>query len=181
MKNIKKQKKKPMYSIINNVFYLLRDIYGENKLLFLFILTEAVCGIMIPLFGIYLPKIAVDLITQKAEMQRILMTLGLFTVVMTVIVVLCNVSSTAKYMHYNNLRWFYMQKLLFKSFDCDYSSVENAGGQIRYQKAKNALDMGDNSATSRMVVSMVAIFSLSISFILYSGIISTLNPLIKRP
>ena len=175
---IKKEKEKQGYSTIRNVFYLLKDIYGENKILFLFIITEAVCGIITPLFGIYLPKFAVELVTQKADTRQILFTLGLFTAIMMVAVVLQNVSSNAKYMHYNNLRWFYLRKLLFKSLDCDYSNIESSGGLIRYQKARNALDQGDQSATSYMVLSIIAIFSSSISFILYSGIISALNPLI---
>ena len=177
-KKIKKKKEKQLHSVLNNVFYLLKDIYKIKKLLFALMVIEVLCAIVTPMFGIYLPKIAVDLVTQKADVQKIFMTLGLFVLVMFVVDIIKNVAGLSKYAHSNNLRNYYFRKLTMKSFTCDYKNIESADGRTRYQKAKACFDGGDNSGSSVMIWAMISIFTSAICFILYSSVLSFLNPLI---
>ena len=80
---MKKKKDKPKYSVLQNVGFLLKDIARDYKLLLLFLVVEAFFGIITPVLGIYLPKLAVELVTESANTQRILLTLGVFVVVLT--------------------------------------------------------------------------------------------------
>lgn len=175
---MKKKKDKPKYSVLQNVGFLLKDIARDYKLLLLFLVVEAFFGIITPVLGIYLPKLAVELVTESANTQRILLTLGVFVVVLTGTITLQSTAGRAKYMHYNDMRAYYMRKLFFKTLDCDYMQIESAAGQTRYQKARRTLDAGDWSGTSLMITSMLLIFTGTLSLILYSGVIAALNPLI---
>jgi len=65
-----------------------------------------------------------------------------------------------------------------KSFTCDYKNIESADGRTRYEKAKQCFNSGDWSGSSRMISSMLSIFISAISLILYSSVLSFLNPLI---
>jgi len=181
MKNKKvkrKKKEKQLHSVLNNVFYLLKDIYASTKILFILMLIEVVCAIFTPLFGIYLPKIAVDLVTQQANVQKVFMTLGLFVLAMMAVNILQSVSGISKYAYSNNMRNYYFRKLSMKSFTCDYKNIESADGRTRYEKAKQCFNGGDWSGSSRMIDCMLSIFTSAVSFILYSSVLSLLNPLI---
>ena len=175
---MKKIKEKPRYSVWANVGFLLKDMVRHYKLLVILLAVEALCGIITPIFGIYLPKLAIELVTERADVHRVLYTLGAFFIVLTVNRALQNAMARAKYMHYNDMRFYYEQKLFFKTLDCDYMQIESAQGQTRYQKARRSLEAGDWSGTSRMITSMLSIFTATISFLLFSGVIALLNPLI---
>ena len=56
--------------------------------------------------------------------------------------------------------------------------VERAEGQAWFARAQMTLLNGDWSCTSRMVVALMTIATSTLSFLLYSGILATLNPLI---
>ena len=181
MENIKKKKskkEKQLHSVLNNVFYLLKDIYASARILFILMLIEVLCAIVMPVFSIYLPKVAVDLVTQSAGVQRVFMTLGLFVLVMLSIDILKNVAGTSKYAHSNNMRNYYFRKIQMKSFTCDYKNIESADGRTRYQKANACFNSGDWSGSSRMISCMLSIFTSAVSFALYSSVLSFLNPLI---
>ncbi|MCL2772330.1 MAG: ABC transporter ATP-binding protein/permease [Oscillospiraceae bacterium] len=173
-----KKKEKQLHSVLNNVFYLLKDIYSSAKILFVLMLIEVVCAIFTPMFGIYLPKFAVDLVTQQANTQKVFITLGLFVLVMMAVNILQSVSSVSKYAHSNNMRNYYFRKINMKSFTCDYKNIESADGRTRYQKANACFYNGDGSGSSVMIGAMLSIFTSAVSFVLYSTVLSFLNPLI---
>ena len=177
-KKNKKKKEKQLHSVLNNIFYLLKDIYASTKILFVLMLIEVVCAIFTPVFGIYLPKIAVDLVTQQANTQKVFMTLGLFVLVMLAVDVVQNVAGWSKYSHSNNMRRYYLRKISMKALTCDYKNIESADGRTRLQKAINCFQWGDGSGSSVMIRAMLSIFTSVVSFILYSTVLSFLNPII---
>lgn len=172
---MKEKKKKPKYSIISNIMFLLKDMVKAHPLLIAFILLQAVLSVVSPLFGIYLPKITVDLVTASADPIKIIYTLSGFGLLMAVSMALSSMSANGKYMMYNDMRTYYQIKLFLQSLNCDYIYVESAVGQTKYERALSTLRAGDWSGTSRMTVAMIDIFINVMCFIIYSGIISTLN------
>ena len=64
------------YNAFQNMLFLLRDIKRGYKLLLLFLILEMAAGSVLPLFGLYLPKIAVDLVTEQAAAVRAITVLG---------------------------------------------------------------------------------------------------------
>jgi len=178
-KKNEKRKEKPKYSVLNNAAYLLKDIYKCSKILFALLFVEMICSIISPMFWIYLPKIAVDLVSGRADVQKIIITLGIFALAMVAINITQNFCSCTKYVYKNNMRFeCYFKKILEKSLNCDYVNLESAEGQIRRQKAMNCFQMGDGSGSTVMIEMMIGIVSSAICFGLYSSLISLLNPLI---
>lgn len=175
---MKKNKEKPLHSVTNNVLYLLKDIKSSHKLLIYMLVIEGICSIITPVFGIYLPKLVIELLTQDSSIEKILLTLGVFTLFITGITALQSMSANGKYMEYNDMRFFYQRRLFLSTLDCDYPHIESSKGQTAYQKAFSSLSKGDWSGTSKMITAMVTIFISFFSFIIYSSIISLLNPLI---
>ncbi|GHV12801.1 ABC transporter ATP-binding protein [Clostridia bacterium] len=179
MKKDKTKKQKPKYSIISNMLYLLKDIFIYSKLYFVLLLTEMVCASVSPMLGLYMPKFAIDLVENKADVTQIIATLGLLVLAMTTVGIIQSFCGNGGYVYKNNLRaMVYFKKILSKSLDCDYRNLESAEGQIRRQKALRCFYGGDGSSTTRLIDELVGIFSSVICFILYSGLLSLMNPLI---
>jgi len=166
------------YSIANNAAFLLRDIWREKRPLFYVLALEIALGSVLPLFGLYLPKIAVDLVVEGATVSRVIYTLGGVAALYILLSTVFTTASRGKYMHYNAMRGFYQRKMFMKTLDCDYDQIESERGQTRYSKAKMSVDRGDWSGTSTIITSGLAIVTGTASFLLYSGVIAQLNPLL---
>ncbi|MGL4736753.1 MAG: ABC transporter ATP-binding protein [Cellulosilyticaceae bacterium] len=175
---MKRKKDKGQYTLINNITFLMRDIWKENKFLFVLLIVEGVFCSIVPFLGIYLPKIALELVVREAAVQSIVVVLGGFIVGLTVVMCIGSTARGAKYMHYNGFRMQYMRKIFYKTLSCPYECVESAAGQTNYQKAMNSVSVGDWSGVSRMITSVMAWISSIVSFVLYSAVIVTLNPII---
>ena len=157
---------------------MLRDIYREKRLLFAVLLAEAALGSFLPLFGLYIPKMAVDLAAAGAPAARATFVLGGAAAAFVAASTAHATASRGKYLHYNAMRTFYQEKMFFKLLECDYDKIESEKGQTRYSKARICVDRGDWSGPSRIVTSGMSIVTGTVSFLLYSGVIARLNPLL---
>lgn len=164
------------YHVFQNVLFLLKDIKKEYPLLLLFIFMQMILSVVSPVFGIYIPKIALDLVAQQADYGRIFLVLGVFGLVMALSMALSGMAGEGKYMLYNDMRTYYQKEILLQSLSCDYKNVESKEGQAKYQKAMATLSAGDWSGTSVMLVSAINIVVSTLCFIIYSGIVSALSP-----
>jgi hypothetical protein len=172
------EKNRPLHSVWGNVWYLLCEIARADRLLLALLVVQAVCGVLSPLLGIYLPKLAVELVTRRADMREILGGLGGFTALLGAVVALRQYAEGAKYMRYNDLRGLYMRRLFVKTLDCDYMQIESPEGQTLYQRAIRSLIKGDWSCISRTVTGTLALFISAASFFALSGVLAALHPLI---
>lgn len=165
------------YSVFRNVLFLLKDIKKEYPLLLFLIFMQMVLSVVSPVFGIYIPKLALDLVLEGADGGRIFLVLGGFGLIMAFSMGLSGLADEGKYMMYNDMRRYYQTKLLFQSLSCDYRHVESREGQGKYQKAMSTLQSGDWSGTSRMLVATIDMVVNTLCFVIYSGIVCALSPL----
>ncbi len=144
-------------------------------LMILFLVLQITLSVVSPVLSIYIPKISLDLVTGGASTVRVLSTLGGLGLIMAFSMALFGMAGNGKYMLVNSMRRFYHQKLFLKSLDCDYHYVESAAGQTKYTRAVSTIRAGDWSGTSKLTVAAVDITVAVASFLIYTGIISSLN------
>ena len=144
-------------------------------LMILFLVLQITLSVVSPVLSIYIPKISLDLVTGGASTARVLSTLGGLGLIMAFSMALFGMAGNGKYMLVNSMRRFYHQKLFLKSLDCDYHYVESAAGQTKYTRAVSTIRAGDWSGTSKLTVAAVDITVAVASFLIYTGIISSLN------
>ena len=101
---MKKIREKPVYSAFENVLYLLKDNWANDKVLLLYMLLESLFGVAAPFLTIWLPKLVVDGLQNHAAPGRILLTIGGFTLVLMAAYFMSQYNGSAKYWHYNFLR-----------------------------------------------------------------------------
>ncbi|MEG1621204.1 MAG: ABC transporter ATP-binding protein [Oscillospiraceae bacterium] len=177
MKN-KKSSPKQLHNVFSNMVYVLKEAYEYKPIILFFIFAEIICSSIIPIGGIYLPKIAIELVQNNAELLEIIMKLGAFTVTLLIVYLIYNCCSHGKYMYQNNLRSIIDKKIFMKSITCDYNIMESSQGQTRKFKAIQCLESGDWCGTSKMFTSISSLSINLICFVAYSTVISFLNPLI---
>lgn len=172
------KKEKLQYHVYQNIIFLLKGIKDEHPVLIVLITVQIILSVISPVFGIYIPKIALDLVVNKASVSEIFTVLGTIGIIMALSMGLSGMANQGKYMLYNDMRRFYQTKLFLQWLSCDYENIESEEGQTKYQRALTTLWGGDMSGTSVMVVSTIDIAVNLLCFVIYSGIMSSLSPLI---
>lgn len=170
-----KGKRKGGYLAIENIVFLLKDIRRAEPLLFVFIVVQCVFSVLGPVFGIYFPKVAVELAGQKAGLSEIVMRLGGLGACMAIAMALSNMASQGKYIMLNNMRTYYYKKLFITSLHCDYALIESVEGQRKFTRAETAADAGDGSGIMVMCEALISTFVNVAGFLICSAIISRLN------
>ena len=175
-----RQNRSGAHSIGSNIAYLLKNIARRYPALLFMMAVEIAAGVAAPAFGIYLPKLAADLALGETAFApaRAALWMGGFALAMAAVYGARDIAGRGKYMQYNALRQDFAREVYYKSLECDFPVVERAEGQAWFARAQMTLLNGDWSCTSRMVVAIMEITTGTLSFLLYSGILSTLNPLI---
>ncbi len=163
------------YSIFSDILYFIRLFRKHEPMVLVFSGMEIILGALVPLLGIWLPKITVELVVQGATVPRAAAVLGSFTLLMVAVNMTSTISTGGKYHLYNMQRANQIGMLFLKSLRIPYSYTESGDKKKLYWKAYNSLDMGDWSASSRMVAGTVGIAVSILSFVLYSTVIGTLS------
>ena len=171
----KQKQPKPKYNTLQNIAFLLRDMASAYPLLIFFLILEAILAVLSPILSLYVPKLALDLVTREAPLREALWQLGGLGLLMTLAMALSSMAGHGKYIMYNSMRRFYIYKLFLQFLDCDYQHVETPDGRAKYDRAQRVLWNGDGSGTSQMTVATLDIFIAIASFFLYSAILSGLN------
>ena len=65
------KKEKPIYSILNNIIFLLKDMWRTYPLLVFYLVLQIIFSVISPVLTMLLPKITLDLVLAKAEAGRI--------------------------------------------------------------------------------------------------------------
>ena len=175
---MKPQKEKPVYNVLQNISFLLGQIRLGHPSLLVFLALELVFSVVSPVFGIYLPKIAVDLAQSQAGLEQILVSLGGFGLLTALCMGISSSVARGQYMLYNDMRAYFQLRLLYQSLSCDYRVIESEAGQTKYQRAWNSVYFGDFSGTSVMLVACRDIAVNILCFFLYSGILASFSPLL---
>jgi ATP-binding cassette subfamily B protein len=166
--------KNKSYNIAQNIIHVLGMVYKHYKIVFLFILLEMLCNGLLPLFGLYLPKLAVELVLDHRDLEHTLLTLGGFATVYVLLQCTNSVASQGKFPFQNAMRHVYTELCFYKTFECDYTLMESSGGQTWYEKACSMVE-GGQSATTQILNSVATLISGFISFGFIFGIISHLS------
>ena len=163
------------YSIVSDIIYYIRYYKKYEPAVLIMSGIEIILGAVVPLFGIYLPKISVDLVVQGVTVPRAVFVLGMFTLMMVAVRMTAAIASSGKYHLYNAQRSQQMGLLFLKSLRIPYPYVEAGEMKQLFWKACQTMEMGDWSPSSRMVTGTVGMIENILCFALYSTVIGTLN------
>lgn len=171
------EKSKPKYSTIQNSIYLVKNIWKWDKTLFLLCFLQIPATVIIPLLGIYMPKIVIDSATNHISVSKLMLNVSIPVIGIIALNLLLNICSSITNFRGVSYRLKYMQMIADKTMDTDYENIDSPAGQEKFMKANMSVD-SNSSATEAILKVYVQLFSNIIGFILYAGIISAINPAI---
>ena len=163
------------HSITANIIHFLSFAWQHYKLVFVFFAAQIIFGAVLPLFGLYLPRLAVDLVINNRGLAETMTILGVFAGAYVLVQLLDTFCSNARYPFQNIIRNVYHQGLFLKAMECDYAIMETSKGQTWYQKARNSILNGDWSVTYQMINPAQGLISGIVSFAFLIGILSMLS------
>lgn len=165
------------YSTIENSIYILKNVWKWDKILFLLGFLQIPATVIIPLLGIYLPKIVIDSATNHVSVSRLMMNVSIPVIGIIALNVLLNASSSITNLRAISVRMAYMNQTADKTMDMDFENFESPSGQEKFTKA-NMTTNTNTSATEAIIKVFIELSSNIIGFILYAGIISSIHPAI---
>lgn len=163
------------YSILSDILFFADYFKREEPMVLFFSVIEILLKAAVPLFGIWLPKLAIDLVEKEAGITQAAFVLGGFVLCMIVFNGASQAVQGAKYHLYNEQRTNVLGMLFLKSLRIRYADVE--AGEIKkvYMKARGSTTGGDWSALSSTVQGTTDLCVNLLSFALYSTVIGFLN------
>ena len=162
-------------TITSDIRFYIRYYKKYEPFVLVFCGIEIILGALLPLFMIYLPKIAIDLVEQKAPVGHSLLVLGGFG---TLSMLVCGVKKSVeagKYNLYNTQRTNLMGMFFLKSLRLGYADQESGEIKKLYWKVYDAIWGGDWCSVSLMVNGTVNLCVNALSFLLYSTVLAYLS------
>lgn len=163
------------HSIPSNILFWLKIYWKWEPGVVLLAALELILGALVPLVGIYLPKLVLDMLAGHVTAAVLIRTLGLWGLLAAA---LYGVSGglRGKYYVQNSVRSYLMPELFLKSLRVSYEIPESEWGKKAYQEALGVASGGDWSASTRTFDGTLAILQNILCFALYSTVLGVLNP-----
>lgn len=165
--------------LLRNIRFICRHYFRSTRSIFIYLLLSVAAMLLIPLSGVYLPRVVVQAVTEDWEFNR----LALYVVALTAGIALLNVLSTISSMKYSEKashgRMEMMLTLDEVMMSSKYHLVEDPAWQIKIEEAGNAIfSDGRSSGIAGMVhtlrdfvVNMAGIFT-------FAAILGILHPMV---
>lgn len=180
-KNKSKERKKEMnknktkrYGVISDILWTFGLIKKYSPLALFLAVVEIIMRVLLPFLSIILSKAAVDIVTGDTGMN-----LNIFILLLFVYIVVKAASAGTdggKYIPCNDMRFLLLSEIFLKSQKVAYQCGEGGENKKIYNKAVDTLgNEGDIGATSNLINRTVSIIINILCFVLYSGVIGSLN------
>lgn len=176
MSDVTIKKEKPKYKLLENIVYLVKNMWKWDKGLFGFFVMQIPLLVLGPLLSIYLPKILIDSIVESVGVTRLLINIGIPIAGIMIVATISTGSGFKALFSGINYRFRYIQLQIDKFTDTDYENIDGPKGQERIMKAIMATQ-NNQSGTEAIVKTFVELVSNIVGLILYGGIIFTIHPL----
>jgi len=168
------KKKKPQYSLLNNLAYIL-GLMWEDKVQTVIVFLRGPVLVLTSLLSIYLSREAVAAVTQNQAPETILLKLGLISLLLTLLI------AVQKHFEFN-LSYFMvhfddrLQKMILeKCVAADYENIESPDGLTRADKATESIGSSDRGA--RQIANVLSSMTANIiGIITYAGLLLALSP-----
>jgi ABC-type multidrug transport system fused ATPase/permease subunit len=156
---------------------MLKNLWNWNKKLFCTMLLRIPTMVLLPLLGVYLPKLILSEVENKAAVSHflfVIVTLTLLLIIFTVIE-----KRTAAIIRWGSAdyRIYYLNKLLFKMCDTDYECLEDVDFKDKYQKFKRD-NMSEWGVVDKVIPSLQQFASNFLGFTLFAAMLTKVSPLL---
>ena len=172
----KKQKKeRPMYSVLQNAGYVIRDNWKWKPSLITVALLFIPLNVVVPLLIALVPKVIIDVIESGGGMERLLWVVPFLVAGMILIYIAERV--TKLYVEDSGVRSMFRYQVAMdvKTMELDYEWMASNKGKTQREKA---VKMVQESGASYMYGTMVLLACNALGLVSYASVLAMLDPII---
>ena len=126
------------HGMINNLIYVLRTTRKLNSRFLFLLIVGSVARALYTLVGIYLPKIALELVEKQYTIDKVIITMAIVGIIILTISAINTYSETVGSWEFDKVQYKLMGKYLNKVFSTDFCNMENPDFLDLTQRAVNA-------------------------------------------
>lgn len=170
---MKTKKKKRSYSLMQNVWYVLRHMWRWDQASVLWMVLAIPSAVFISLLETYMAKTIVQLVTEEASPMSLISYVVLFSIGILLLHFWGNKAQ------YKLQRWLFIVNdkfyLLYEDryMQVDYEMLENPEFQIKVERARQGLN---NNRITWMMQKTTSLFSAILGLVTYAIILLPLSP-----
>lgn len=170
--------RRPYRRICSAVNLSFSAYWQVRKSLVICCALAVVLRVALPYAGIYMPKVVVDLIGQRASASRFLLAVGALALLMVALGYGKSFTDSVvdHCMGTTGILTF-MQKTLFKQISMDCEQLEHPDFKAVMDKAEKAVQ-SNHALAMNIPRTVVQLLSNVCGFLLYAGVIARVNPLV---
>jgi ABC-type multidrug transport system fused ATPase/permease subunit len=168
------KRKRPAYSLFNNLSYILGNMWKWQKGLTVFTFLRSPLVVITSFTAIYLSKEVVGAVTQNSTPNEVLFVIASISSVLLVSLITEKYldAQLQKFMHIHDFR--YQMVMLDKCISTDYENMECAAGLTRVSKAME--NSGSDDRGARLIARVLSSFAANmIGVIAYAAILFRLS------
>lgn len=172
-----KKREKPSYTVYQNLRYILKKAWKHQKSVLVVMMLLILMTVATSTLGIYLPKVVVACITQKADVGILIATIIGFTIVTAILYTLNNYFSITIQGKRTSLRLQVCQEKLMKVLNTDYSNIKKQSFLTGQQKV-NDLTNNNSSPTEAIYDCLTKLGTNGLGLFVYLSILISISPLL---
>ncbi len=164
--------------LLRNIRFICRHYFRSARSIFLYLLLGVAAMLLMPVLGVYLPRVVVQAVTEGWDFSRLV----LYVSILAAGIALLNVLSTFSGMKYSERvshgRMEMMLTLEEVMMSCKYSLTEDPAWQTKIEEAGNAIFSDGRSSGIAGMVHTLRDFVINILGIFtFSAILGVLHPM----
>ncbi len=177
MPKIKKTSNKPYKSVFQNALWSFRYVLKDAPSAFWCLIAELPLNIFLAWTTIYLPSLAVALVTNKKTVTEAVLSIGTLMLCILIATVLVSVFQNIRGVSILRYRFRMLDYLNQKTFTCFYQQKESAKNQTLYERAQQATwESNGNQPLTDMPLRSVHLIQNAACYLLFGSVISFVSP-----
>lgn len=127
------------YGMINNFIYAVKTSCKYNKAFIISVLTFAFLSAILKMIGVYLPKIALEMVSLDVTVETMIIVLAIVGVIMLILSLITGKLDWVGGYEFDKIQYQLMGDYLEKTFTTDFKNMENPDFLDLTNRAKRAL------------------------------------------
>lgn len=170
--------KKPVYGVLSNIVYTIKNIWRIDKVLLLSMVALAMTMVLQPLLGIYMPKFIIQFFEESRPIKDLMVLVMLFGIISLLLGQIRSLADGYFPRRKSHFRSMYLgSEMCMAALNVHYKYLSSEQGQLEIRKARQAMSR-TTSGVEGIVYRLVECSTNLLGMIVYIFILSSLDPLI---
>lgn len=174
---MKKKSTSRKHSLMSNYLYLFEETFRFSKWNLIYTISGIVAKLAVVYLGIYIPKLLIQLVTEKVSIPTLIMVLSIVSILAVLLQVAGNQSSMRRRNGLLIMRHYFQEKILKKINKTAYSNLEDPSYRAKVDRSREFYEHWSRDI-SCCIEEVEWALILLLQILLSSVVLFTLHPIV---